>query len=573
MSHSLRFPLAVVGLSLLFGLICVLPNIWQRFDAKYPFKGIEILGSDQEHYYAARIREIEDGHWMLGSVYLAEEKNEPFLQPPLPEWVMGGLGRLMGLSGISLILTMKVLFGTLLCAGMVFFLARFSGRPWVSLLSVSVLLFAGPMTSAPWTFLQILQGTHEMSEFLRFTRLTNPQFSSSLFFGVLFFLTLWLQSSKRAWLLTAAVGAGLSFYVYPYTWTYLLAVFGLLLIQYAWLRDWERAKWILLAYVVIAIIGLPSILHMAEVASHPAYTGLSQRFGLVHTREPVRGLWLTALLIVSAIPGWMPKATRPLLWALAGAGILALNQQILTGVAIVPHHYHWYYIHPLAFLVCFLAVVGWIDVRTKMPVAIRSLTLTLLVVASVIAGILFQRQSYDAVRGVWGGYQEYAGVLTFLSANTTTNDTVYANEELRELIPIYTPADVYHAGNASVGCLCSTEHLRDTYLFDLWLQGIDAVEARRTFPTTRRAAISGRLYGIYYREAEGFYEAIPDDVISSTIDAYQTFLRLTTEQKLALHPLHVVVFSKDIPLTPQEASLVRSAQEIYADDAVRAFRL
>lgn len=557
--HTQSYPVVLVCMALLFGGTCILPNLWQRTDAQYPFQGIEALGADQEHVYAVRIREVMDGHWMLGDVYHAQ-KDLPYLQPPLPEWIMGGMGVLFGWEIGTVILVSKMLFGALLFFVIALFWTRMTQRPWMALLATSAVLFSWFLFASPGIFLDAMRGLPLGQDFARFSRLTNPQFSMMLFFLALYGVAGWLLGKGRRSLALAAVVTGLSFYAYPYTWSYLLVVFGLLLFWSLVRKEWSHVKDLALAGVIVGIFAVPFVWHMASVSQLPAYAELAQRFGLVASHAPVGGVWMVLFLLTALCAGSRISRASRLLIALAVGAMVVMNQQVLTGKVIVPHHYHWYFIQPLAVMTLILAA----SVLYRQYVRVfGSVLLGIFLVATVYWGMRYQQDAYRAQRSLWGEMQQVAGVFQFL--NTLSQPTVYADDLVGSIIPVFTDANMSFAGAANVSCLCSFELIRDSYFLELWLKGVTAEEAARTFPTTARGSVSAKLYGLYYRESQGAYEAIPDEAIAETVRAYRAYAVAPLAEKLRRSPTDIIVRAKAAPSTAQLRAVLARGALVYQD--------
>ena len=106
---------AVVLLSIAIGVLIIAPAAYFRYwDGGY--KGADFFGSGNEDFYLAQIQEIYDGHWSLGNVYLAEGKNDPYVQQPLPAMMVAFLGKILGVSSRDINLLTKFLFPAILSA-------------------------------------------------------------------------------------------------------------------------------------------------------------------------------------------------------------------------------------------------------------------------------------------------------------------------------------------------------------------------------------------------------------------------------------------------------------------------
>lgn len=570
--QNYRFQWVVTGaMALLFGISCILPNLWQRVDPQYPFQGIEALGADQEYYYAVRIREVLDGHWLLGDVYHAD-KNLPYLQPPLPEWVEGGMGLLLGLKIGPTILLSKMLFGTLLFLCMTLMWTRLTARPWLSLLATSAVLFSWFLFASPASLIDALKGLPLGADFARFSRLTNPQFSVMLFFLSLSAAADWYVRHRRLSLLIAAVTTGVSFYAYPYTWSYLLVFFGLLFLWCCIQKEWKRVRHMVLFFCIVLIIALPSLLHLASASQHPAYPTLVQRFGLIHSRAPIGGYWMFIFLLLAVSAGKRISHESPLLIIIALSAIVVMNQQLVTGTVIVPHHYHWYFIHPLA-VSMFMVTLGSLAAPYVCRIGQHAtvFVFSFFLLSTVYWGIRYQRDAYHSQRQTWGQMQHAAGIYKFL--DSLPRPIVYGKDLLGELVPVFTSADLSFAGSANIACLCPFDVIRDGYFWKLWLEGVTARYVEDTFLTTGRGDVSARLHGLYYREAEGAYERMPDDDIRRAIDAYRDYTASTFIEKLRRSPTDILILERAAPQNPHLHDVLMRSSLVYQDEWYEAWQI
>ena len=76
-----RHKLALIT-SFIVGLIALAPHIIFPLQLGKEYKGIYMMQTANETEYLARIKEITEGYWKLGSVPFYEYKNNPPLMPP-----------------------------------------------------------------------------------------------------------------------------------------------------------------------------------------------------------------------------------------------------------------------------------------------------------------------------------------------------------------------------------------------------------------------------------------------------------------------------------------------------------
>ncbi len=557
--------IAVASLAIIFGIVCVFPNLLQRLDASASFQGVEFMGADQEHYYAARVREMYDGYPQAGNVY-REPKETPYIQPSFPERTIALFGRLFRMDAARAFIAAKALLGAALFFCFALFARSLSSRPWFALVSVTAILFAGSLVASPQALFRALAELNVPGDVLRFSRGVNPQWSGAWFFLAVFLLSSWMH--RRRTIVAVAVGfcAVVLLYSYFYAWSYLGATILFLLLWCAWKRDWNRCCDLLLIGLIFLLAGIPYFLHLRDLLSHEWYAATSARQGLVQSREFVFGFFAFSLPLLAILARSLFPRTMPLLLSLGLGGILSLNQQLLTSQFLVPAHYHWYFIHPIAvvaFLLVFLLLLE--RVETKFRFRFLPHAITCLMIVAVVAGFLQQGKAYANNRATWAALQPAMPAYDFLSSYGT--GTVLGNMQTSiviDLLPVYTPLDTYDADNAN-NYVTPLERARHTFFMTMWLQGLSFEEASVRFFEDLRATLSGRLFGLFYREAEGRYEDVPDAIVAETLEAYEAFLVLPFVDKVR-YPLDFALFTPFDERTPAWNEFFERGTVVFEQD-------
>ena len=570
--RHLPFCSTTVLVGVIFAVVVLLPHILQRMDPLYPFRGIEIMPADQEHYYAARVREEMDGFSGGANTFYSSPKDQPALQPALPEWCIAEIARIFGLSASSAFVLTKGVLAFFLMLSMVSFFTLATGKKWAALLVATTLLFAGSALHAPWNLPRFLFSSFSLDA-LRFARLVNPLWSSLWFFAALAGVASWLRE-RRTWkMLFVGFCLAMMLYAYVYAWTYLGTALVLLLVWCCFQRDMARVRDLFVLAVCIALLGIPYLLNVWALLQHPWYAETAARLGLVHLRTPVFGVWSVVFLLLSPFANRSWRDTAPLFPILALAGIIVLNQQILTGMFLVPHHYHWYFLQPLASGMLLLLVFSLLCRLARFPRLLSGAALALSL-GSIMFGTVQQARAYRDMRVLWGHRQAYAPVLEFLRERTQPGVVVHSTVEgsLAEMVPVYTSADVYAAGNANAS-LTPMERARDTLFFDLWLRGVLPEEAEQRFHSDLRSEVSSRIYAIYYRELLGQYTAIPDTLLTEHSRAYARYFHLSLEEKLSHAPLHFLVVEPNTQPSEPIATLEMIGTVVFAEGGYRVLSL
>lgn len=572
---TLRSPwaLSCTALALLFAVAALSLHVLQRIDTEFPFQGIAMMATDAEGHYAARVREVYDGFYATGNVFYSAPKDTPYLQPPLPEMVPAFLARLLHLEPVTVFILWKAVCAFVLFLTMTGCMRALTERRWESLMAVTVLLFAGALLGAPWDIGTYLFGSADFIEPLRYVRPINPLWTVCWFFAAVWLLALWTKRRSLRSMIAAALVTVVLVYSYVYAWTYVGAALLFLSLWSLRKRDWLRIRDLAFFALVVSLLGLPYFLHVVATVQHSFYAESAMRLGLVLLREPVFGVWAFLFLLVSAIAVWRRSACSPLILSLALGGLLALNQQLITGHFIVPHHYHWYFLHPLASMLTLIVLFEFTGRTFLRSSSLHSIAGSALIIFSVLFGFLHQYRAYQSSRVFWGGLQPLTPMLREIDRTLHAGQVVFSPQMMvMDLIPVYSSADVYAATNAN-NYIVPLRRARDVYFFRLWLQGLTPEQARKEFPTTRRGELSSWLYAIYYRELLGSYAAIPDDLVAEHTAAYEKYFALSTRQKLSLYPLDFIVTTPSDPETPALRLILSRAEKVFEANGYMLLKL
>ncbi len=544
----------------------MLPSLLQRTENRYPYQGIHILGPDAEVYYAARVREVYDGFPAVGNAFFSAPKDQPAMQPPLPELTIAYGGMALGLSALHAFLLSKIILAIAVFIMFVVLVWIVTDRPWVSLLATVVALEAGALLAAPWDLPLFLHPSSSALEFLRFSRAINPQWTVTFFLINLSLLALWVKSSRRVFLYAAALCSFTLIYSYVYAWTYFFAIAGVLSLWFLSRRQWSKVIDLLIFWLIIFAVFVPYLLHLSVLTQHPWYSETSMRLGMVLRHGPaIFSVWNAVFigLALASRPLW-PR-TWPLLPATAIAGFIAFNQQLLTGHAIVPHHYNWYFIQPLASIFACALVLSIIPMQ-RFSVHLKTTFGVMLIMVCTMISSIQQWVGYNGIADFWGIQQPAAPVIKAVSTHIHTGQSVYSQDSsLLNLVPIYSSADVYYTNNANL-FLTPDERSRFGYFLDLWLQGVTPEEAARDFFGDKRFMLSSRLHAIYYREAVGDYAKIPPDEILKNIDLYRDFYALSLQEKLSRYPIHAVITTPHDPQNPVWSRFLACSTEFFTSN-------
>ena len=529
-----------IFLAFLVATIVASPQIYFRYQSKNTYQGIDLANTPEEKFYLARIQEAKEGHFNLSGSFFKEGKKDPYLQPPLGEILVALLGKIFFLNLNNNILLARLLFSFLAFLLVYAFALLVSKKRLIALSSSTAVFLSDVLISRQgfFRFLKILKGESPTTNFLNFSRPVHPQIDFLFFFS---FLTLfWLFYTKKHWhwgILSVLV-LGLSFYVYPYLWIFLYAFLGIFLLILFFQKKWAEIKRIIFISLLGILIGIPYFLNFYKLISHPNFADLFNRLELIETRQPFLPLLAPILLIIFLV--LFPKEPRERYFfflALILTPFLVYNQQLITGRDIQPFHF-WFYFHvPLAIIILMVILFSLFP---RNFVKLKKVFSLLIIIFSIWTGIIIQRGSYEEHKIQALETQRYGPILEWLNKNTQKEEVVFSDPEISNLIPIYTSLNVFYATPPDY-LAASKERLIDVVFLFYRLEGLEGEKASETF-LKDRAEISGRIFGVYWREKKGDFGAISDEILYSLSYQYQDFLKIPLDKILTKYNIKYVIW-------------------------------
>ncbi|HEY4510687.1 MAG TPA: hypothetical protein VJJ73_02525 [Candidatus Paceibacterota bacterium] len=283
-----------------------------------------VLGREDRAYYLVLINESSKGNWELGSPFLKEWGEAPYLYPALNVNALGFLKKVSGTSIKSyfIILDYAAVL-VLMILAITLFLVMFRWENFGYIAGISYVL---------------------LPRMLIWDRTISPQtnFIPLLLFLIFYFSR--MSGIKREIALGAS--AGVLFYVYPYYWTFTVA---LLVIGDVW-EFFKNKKFIwerLYKYLIILAIIPYYLIHMLNVRHLSYYEESIRRIGALYSRLP-SGFYTQAVILSLIIiflflrrfvfrknnyPGAYFQNFEKIILGLV-ASVIVLNQQIVTGMQL-----------------------------------------------------------------------------------------------------------------------------------------------------------------------------------------------------------------------------------------------
>ena len=521
-----------VILALLTSIIVAFPQFYFRIDhrADGVYQGIELLPDSP---WSARAREVMDGHPNFGAIYYKDGKDNPYLFQPLGSMVVGYAGKIFSLDINNTLLLSRLTLPFVAFLFIYGFVLLLSSKRLVALSAASVLLLADSALS--YYGLSMLAQGASPDDFLRIARPVNPLMIYIPFFAFLASFWQFYRKQDWRWGVLSAILLGLNFYNYFYTWTYLYAFGGLLVLFLLLQKKWQEAIKIGSVFLGALLVAIPYGINLYRATLHPAYVEAGVRFGVVESHTP---LFVGFVVIVTLIIFlWrFPKEDRQKYFfglALLLSPFVTMNQQILTGKVLQVSHYHWFFHKPIAFIF-FLIVVFHLLARSNM-IFYKKMLAVLIISASIAIGVFVQAASYYYSNNDGGsiviGRQKYGPAVKWLNENAQKEEVVLANNETSHMTAIYTPLNVFYHRAGMYSLSATKERLLEVMFTFYRLRGVEAKDARETF-FAERGYISTNIYGMHYRELAGAYEKIPDEKIEEIITLYEKTLSISASDWL-----------------------------------------
>ena len=135
-------------------VVIIAPQIYFRFNQGY--HGVDVHKTDAEAHYLARVQEVKDGYFKLGSVYTKDRKDQPYLEPPLSPILAGFIPKVFNLNSPDTALFVRFLFPFLTFLALYFFLFFFTKSRLIAL-TASIFVFLGHSLTSRYGLFQLLK--------------------------------------------------------------------------------------------------------------------------------------------------------------------------------------------------------------------------------------------------------------------------------------------------------------------------------------------------------------------------------------------------------------------------------
>jgi hypothetical protein len=502
-----RFAWALVFLAIVIGAATALPQLFAIHAAGGEFAGIYPLVNDDQRYYEARMNKSARGDTFLSNAYIADYRGESTSPQWFSDWALSRPSAVLGGSVQAWAIFFDFLLPAIivLLAGCIAYLV--TGSAVLSF--TSVLIFSG------YFF------------FGAFNRSPSPQFNILCVLGFILAMLLFLRSARLRYLGLAFLSLAVSFYAYPYYWTYLFLVLGLFTLYLMYARAWRLARATLAISLAASIVAIPYFYAWWQNMALPSYAESAERVGLVESHVPggflILGFSLPVLFafFIAYRARIVRLDTETVFLALLNvAAVMAVEQHVVTGMEL-EFSSHYYVPAVFAALLLTFFLVARILERTN---AKRNI---LTVVFFSLAGILAIGNITDAVlrqsspSEVFLAEQRYGPLLSWIAASAG-EDVFWAAPSISSLIAAYTGAYVAYAPEANF-FLMPQEEVYERFAFQRYFEEPLTEDIARAYERDlwRVKYINRRAQGRLIRGVFGIPQSggIPPDAIKDAIRA------------------------------------------------------
>lgn len=421
-----------VATSLAGALVPALFTI-QRAGGWAHWQGVLPKGTTDSLYYDARIRQVLDGHPLVGNPYAYEHRTAISPASFIPDDI-AALPMFLGAPFDVGVLLNIFIWGLVLLV-LAYGLLR--------------LLWVEQWWAALWA---LLAYAASYSFMLRPTvmQIVYPVF---LLFLIAFLRFLYEPSRRRALWLAGA--AALTFYIYTFVAYVVLLTLGLTFLWYLATRRFAQVRALLEVALASTVLLIPFGIYTLRQMHDPNYLATFVRIGLVHTHIPSAeafyyGRWIGlagaafVLLWVLARQKGGEVAAQSVFWVTTSAAlIVALFLNVFTGVELTLGVHIGRIAIPWVPLALGAALYAWWEVR-EVEVRRALYVFTALVLLALAAGTAasvrrgFDFFGYDARGETVASVQAYAAPLAWLEANVPQPSVIWSDDAIAQYVPIMT---------------------------------------------------------------------------------------------------------------------------------------
>ncbi|MFC1701020.1 hypothetical protein ACFLZ0_02695 [Patescibacteria group bacterium] len=561
--------------AVLVGIIIAAPQIYFRFKHKDIYHNIGLGGAD-ETAYLSRIQEVRDGHYSTANYVWLEGKDLPYLIPSLSEIIANFTGEIFGLNIADTTILNRFIFPACILVIIYILLYQLISKKIIALVISITVLLSTELVNPRALFNLIFKRLPSSSNFLPFNRLIAPQIHLIFFFGFLLFFWFFIKRQKMVYKFLSGIVLGLSFYTYPYTWTFLFAFLGCLILIDICRKNWLEIKSIISIFSIALVISIPYFVNLWQAMQYPTYYKISLRYGIVGMHMPQAGAIVLILLAIFLLFfSYDDSKKYYFCLALVLTPLIVLNQQIITGLVLIPDHYHWYYHKPLAVIFILIIIFDFIDEKITINLLKRVSSSGLIIVilsvnfynAWVVQSLSYKYRELSTIEF----NKNYGILLDWLNDNAKKDEVALGNVIVSDLITMYTSLNSATSEDGHYTLIADEEQITERIFLEFRIDGLDEENVKEVF-FRDRSTISASIYGQKYRKQFSEYGDIPDGKIYWLIDQYKNFLTIPIEDILRKYNIKYVIWDT-VKNQNWEVDQYPFLEEIYQTERIKIYIL
>ncbi|KKR03761.1 MAG: hypothetical protein UT31_C0010G0008 [Parcubacteria group bacterium GW2011_GWF2_39_13b] len=458
-----NFVILLIICAITVGFINVLPDmlsikkLTKEGKTYHPYT----FGMDETYVAGPRLREVIDGHPIVGDINIYEYKNYPPIWPILPSLIQYPILKLTN-SVIQSVIIANFLFPAVIFL-MFFYLGYvITNKKYLSLFFAYFFsLYHEASINMPPFILDHLKKFVKM--LIPFNVGDNPVASVltaresfipclPIFLLAIIFLYLNYKYDKKIYILLFGLFYALNAYTYPFHFIFLSAAIFILVIILCAQKRWDIIKRFIWAFAISLFALIPFFYIQIKLRLLPQYDDVIVRYGVEKSHAFRLSYWkeyLWYLIFSSYIFWWGKKAKKEeiayFVISFILAGILVLNMQLVFGFNLQPRHWEIRTIFlglGLGWLVVFWRISEYSKEKGKnILVVLVAILISLFLTAHSIQ-VFFEQNKTQYQNYTIPEYMQESFV--WLDKNTEI-DSVVASPVLSviTLIPLYTHNNIF----------------------------------------------------------------------------------------------------------------------------------
>lgn len=553
-------------LASIVGLISVAPEALGIMSLGKNYQGIPFFKVNDNLFYAAKIQDILDGHGRANSPAFYEYKNESSLILPLGEYFYVLPAKLFNLNMADILVFNKFLLPAILFLIIYAFAIKLSGNgnkfsAKINAIAASLFVILGYDLNSPKNAWLLISGqTHYFITSL-WTRPVNPITGGIFLF--IFLLLVWKIINRGRWPLAVSAGLLLAMMLtYFFSWGAGLAVMAVLAVIYFIKKEYKIFAHLALVLAVSLIASFFYWYNLFTTMSSARGQEMALRSGLLYFHTPLFNkvllvsliIFLPCLIFEYIVKKRQNEKIENWWWfclAMLVGGLLALNQQIITGRAVWPYHFVQY---TIPFAIIALTLLFYNFIRPKFPWLWQAVVM-IIIIFSLTYGVASAR-SYVFENFFLAELQNYAPAMNWLNENTPVDCVALTKDKienisspLASLIPAITHCNVYNSNWLALG-MTPDERILHDYLITLRLSGISGNDIDK-YLNSHQGEISGTFFkdiAMANVASVGKDDPYVLERIKQISSAYKDFLKNDFLTELKKYRLDYIISEGDLSL-------------------------